>query len=800
MAVYRLLSRYVARELLTSTSLAVALWTSVLLMNRFFLVAGEALQRDLGAVTTLRFFLLFVPNALVLAIPMGTILGTLVAIGRLSSDQEILAMETAGYGPASLTRTVLLHGLLMTLAAFLVYGWVHPFASYEIRRMRVEMISASAVAADLRPRVFYQNLPGMVLYVDERLPGDREAARGVLLFQEESGGLEQLFIAKRGRLLEAPGSGSIGFELEQGVLHVYRSQQPESYRPTRFDRFRPPPVEIFPGARNRSGQEVQRGVTDMGFPQLFDQVRGAETESDAIIRRARERGIWTEIHSRLALPFSCFVFALLALPLGVTRARSGKGAGFALSLGIILVYWLIYTYGRQNLAIDGDVPVAVALWAANVLVGAWGVLALARMGRPEAERLGWIRRGTAALVRALRAASRRPAEPPTDEAEAPAVAPSGRPWFRPISLVDLYVVRTYLRVFLLAVAAAYLIFALVEIRDVLEGVLQGGHPLSMLVRYYVFFTPGALRIVVPIACLIGASVTCAMLSRSSEITAMKAAGLSIRRISAPILLVTALIGVGHFLVQDRIAPESNRRAQQIKDEFQGRSPRTYGIAPGGRWTFGTEGRLYHYRLYDPEKRAFQGLSVFRVRFDPPAILEHGFSLGARWSDESGSWMAERGWVRTFPADGGAPTFRTFTSEPAALDPPGNFERRERSVLAGNELAEWLSLSEIEEEIAALSGSGYDTTRLRVAFHRQLAELVVPLVMVVLGLPFAFRVGRRGSLYGIGVALVLVLVYWATWAIANALGLQDLVPPAAAAWAPNALWAAVGSVMLYGARS
>ncbi len=70
-------------------------------------------------------------------------------------------------------------------------------------------------------------------------------------------------------------------------------------------------------------------------------------------------------------------------------------------------------------------------------------------------------------------------------------------------------------------------------------------------------------------------------------------------------------------------------------------------------------------------------------------------------------------------------------------------------------------------------------------------------MVLLGLPFAFRVGRRGSLYGIGVALLLVLVYWATYAIFNALGLESLLDARAAAWAPNALYALLGVyLMLY----
>jgi len=539
----------------------------------------------------------------------------------------------------------------------------------------------------------------------------------------------------------------------------------------------------------------------MPFRLLFEESERASEEKDPIIRNLRERGVWTEIHSRFALPFACFVFSLLALPLGMTRARSGKGAGFALSLGIIFVYWVVYTYGRQQLAIEGDVPVMAALWAANGLTGGWAVLALFRMGRPEPSRSGAFR-AIVDRIRSLGPASDRGTDETSLDVPATPTAAgrARRPWYRPISLVDLYIGMTFLRVFLLAVGAAYLIFVLVEVRDVLEGVLEGDHPISMLIRYYVYFTPGALRIVVPIACLVGASVACAMLSRTSEVTALKAAGLSVRRISAPILLVTAMIGFGHFLVQDRIAPESNRKAQQIKDDFQGRSPRTYGIAPGGRWTFGTKGRLYHYRLYDPEKRRFQGLSTFRVRFDPPAILEHRFATSAAWSEAEKKWIVERGWIRSFPRDGSAPTFARYEEEQVPLDPPTNFERRERSVLAGNDLAEWLSTAEIRREIDALSGSGYDTTRLRVAFHRQFAELVVPLVMVVLGLPFAFRVGRRGSLYGIGVALILVLVYWASWAIANALGLQDLVPPAAAAWAPNALWAVVGTLMLYGARS
>jgi lipopolysaccharide export LptBFGC system permease protein LptF len=119
---------------------------------------------------------------------------------------------------------------------------------------------------------------------------------------------------------------------------------------------------------------------------------------------------------------------------------------------------------------------------------------------------------------------------------------------------------------------------------------------------------------------------------------------------------------------------------------------------------------------------------------------------------------------------------------------------------GSDLAEQMNLVELSRQIAALEDSGYDTTRLQVAFHSKLAQSAAPLVMVLLGLPFAFQVGRRGSLYGLGVALLLVLFYWATNAVFNALGVETVLPPIAAAWVPNLLYGFAGSYLMLFVRS
>jgi lipopolysaccharide export LptBFGC system permease protein LptF len=229
----------------------------------------------------------------------------------------------------------------------------------------------------------------------------------------------------------------------------------------------------------------------------------------------------------------------------------------------------------------------------------------------------------------------------------------------------------------------------------------------------------------------------------------------------------------------------------------------------GSWTFGPDGRtLYHYALYEPAQEQFQDLSVLRLDRSVPRVLDHRFARQARWND--GSWELEEGWHRTFEIPSGASAEITAAdvdsvlevhapAERVALDvgPDALVGHQRRLAAAGDDLPEQMSRSELSEQIELLANSGYDITELRVAYHGKYSRAAAPLVMVLLGLPFAFQVGRRGSLYGIGIAVLLVLVYWATFAVFNALGLETLLPPYVAAWAPNVLYALLGVyLMLY----
>ena len=817
----RRIDRYVLRELATPTLLGLALYTFALLMNHFFVVAEKALSKGLSAELTMRMFLIGIPKLLVLSLPMAVLLGTLIAIGRLSADHEWVAIQSAGRGPRALLRPVLIHGLMGFLVAAVVYGVLVPRTHYAFRNLRGKIIFTKNLASDLKPRVFYELPDESVLFVNEISPSRNRRLEGVLLVQRDEDKVTTNFvIAKTGDLYPAPdGSGALIVDLYDGEARAYRNDEPELYRYSKFRRAEGRRIEP-PNFVRALLNPPKKVVQDLSMPELWAELEASRENAREVLASAdpeRERGkiyvaerrralATVEFHQRLALPLASFLFALLAFPLGIRNVRSGRGAGFAMSLAVILIYRVVFVLTR-NQALEGRIPAALGPWCANILILIWAVIAYQKLRRPEAS--GRLSGAIASLWDRLRPRKKESAPPPATGAAPPPPPPDengsdamvgdlatlGGTRRRFLGRLDRYVCMAYLRILGFALASAYLIFGLVELQGLMDDVLRSQQPVGLVAEYFKYFAPTVFHVVLPIACLVASVVAITMLSRSGELVAVKASGIGMRRATAPVLLVTLLLCGLLFTVQDRIAPTAQRKAQALKDQIEGHTPRSHGAPVNGRWTFGPEGkRLYHYRHYVPIRGEFQGLSVFTLDRDAPAVLDHRFALRAESSEEV--WKVHDGWYRSF----GPERYERHEGESTvALGDPSNIVGKMSGLARGRRgyLPEQMSLKELGQQIDALQNSGYDITNLRVAYHGKFAHAMAPLVMVLLGLPFAFRVGRRGSLYGIGVALILVLVYWATFAVFNALGLEALLRPLVATWAPNLLFGLLGFyLMLY----
>jgi LPS export ABC transporter permease LptG/LPS export ABC transporter permease LptF len=800
----RRLTRYVWGEVTYFSLGGLFFWTFVLLMNTLFFVAEKAITMGLGWELTLRLLAYEIPKLLVMSIPVGVLFGTMMAVGRLSGDHEWVALQSVGLGLGGLLRPVALHGLVAFAVSFGVYAFVFPHSNFAARSMQPDIVFSRNMAANLKPRVFYTDLPGVALFVANIRPSTAEEGRleGVVLHQAKgASGFEELTLARLGDLYPSPdGSGALQMELIEGMQYQFRADAPDDYRQADFERLFPPRLDP-PAYLSAFRGPPTKTRLDMTVPELIEEHRESEAMDDPVMRDLRLRGTRMELHKRLALPVTSLLFAILAVPLGVTRARSGKGAAFTLSILVVIVYWIVFTTAQDH-ASAGGIPPFVGVWTANGVILLWILLAFWRLrrtgGQSSGVLLSWLVAPAVAVGGFFRAS---PAGRGEDGEENDLDDAAQRPRHRVgsarlVSLVDRHVLGAFVRILLIALLSTYAVYGIAEIKDLVDGLVKNKQPLSAVGEFFIYFTPGMVTLVLPISCLVAAVLAFTMMARSGELTAMMASGLNLRRMTIPVLVVTLLCCAVYFLIQDRVAPRTNQRAQEIKDQILGRRPRSYGAAIGGRWTIGDEGRLYHYRIYDPEKQVFQGLHVFTVNRDELRMVDHLYTTTAAWTGSE--WKLGEGWQREFTI-GAKLKVETFEEgHTEGLDPPDNFERREQSLTSSaTSMADQMSVKQIRTQIESLRDSGYDATRLQVAYFAKFAQPATPLVMVILGLPFAFRVGRRGSLYGIGVALGLVVIYWSVFAVFRALGFETILPPLLAAWAPNVLFTLLGLyLMLY----
>ncbi|MCZ6696583.1 MAG: LptF/LptG family permease, partial [Acidobacteria bacterium] len=355
--------------------------------------------------------------------------------------------------------------------------------------------------------------------------------------------------------------------------------------------------------------------------------------------------------------------------------------------------------------------------------------------------------------------------------------------------VDRYVLLRFGVNFGLCLTILLTLFCVYEFTGILDDLVDRELGIGYALDYMKYRIPWLLAQVLPMSSLIATFMTFALMSRFNEVVAIKAGGTSIYRLSMPILLVMVALCTLAFVNTDYLMPYANQRARQIKDVIRGRKPRSYQ-SHQERWVFGERSRLYNFSNYIPSPipvlpvvggGTFQGFSAYQLDPESFFIRKRIYARSAAFDSEG--WILRDGWQREFL--NGRESFESF------LEKRFDFPEKPADLITEWKRPEQMSYAELSRFIKGLSIRGYNVQELTVDLHAKIALPLVSLTMVMLGLPFCFRMGSRGSLYGIGLATILVGVFLLVFATSNALGSVGLIPPFLAAWGPNILFAGSG---------
>jgi LPS export ABC transporter permease LptG/LPS export ABC transporter permease LptF len=749
-----ILDRYVLRQLTWPFGLGLLVFTFLLVVPELMRYAEQYIAKGVSLVVVAQLILTLLPYSLALTIPMSLLLALLVAFGRLSADREFVALQACGVSLFRLLRPVALVSVTSCLATAYVYMVLIPVGNQTFREITFNILASSA-EHEVKPRVFFDGFPNVVVYARE-VPANG-GWDGVFIADNRGGEGSSIYLAQHGRAVINREARTVEMVLQDWTRHT--TDASTGYAVFTGERL---VLSLSPEGMFPSGG-VPKGVREMSVPELTARI--AELEALG----ASPHNEVFEFHKRFSIPAACLVFGLIGLALGATNRRDGKLASFVLGVAVIFSYYLLLFFG-QSLVKGHRIQPWLAAWLANIVLGTVGLAIFAWRDR---------------LVD-------RPFPVPVPASirrrlafRAPALGHG-----LPFGILDRYVAFTYLRVLGLAALALGGVFYISSFIELSEKVFKGNGTWGMLGSFLLFTTPQYVYYIIPISVLLAAIVTVAMLTKNSELIVMKACGISLYRVAAPMVAGAVLAGVVLFGLEQTVLGPANRQARAIRHVLNGGAPETFDVL-NRRWVVGRDGTIYHYAYFDPRGRHFTGLWVYEFDADMRRVTSRTHAEHATYAEDG--WSIDRGWTREFDGRGEPASFTQFASTRRALEPPEHFSTDPPD-------PEFMSFTQLRAYTEQLAQSGFDVVAQRVALYRKVSFPFVTVVMTLIAVSFAVTIGRSGAMAGIGIGIGIALAYWTTILFFAAIGSGGLLTPVLAAWAPNLLFGAGAAYLLLTVRT
>ncbi len=385
------LHRYLARQVIASLIMTVAVFTFVLLL-------GNALKEILpllisGTVSiwiVTKAIALLIPYVLVFALPMGMLTATLLVFGRFSADQELTAVRASGMSLLSLVTPILLISLALCGLASYINMDLGPRCRAGYKELYFEL-RAEFSSAQLPEGRFIRDFPGFIFYAGKNRNGELHEV--IVFILRDKTNVTETIRAPRGTFTFDSARELINISLYDGRL-VTLGQD----RPAGIMAFEEVPLELDMSARKK-GPRVK--LSELSFLQLQSEMEKVKSQMQSISikegveverqlaaikaelaqqRENMETPIRFQMHRQVAFSFACFGFTLVGIPLGIRVHRRETNVGIAIALLLVAVY-----YGMVLVASGLDDQPGYAphllVWLPNFLFQAAGAVMLWKANR-----------------------------------------------------------------------------------------------------------------------------------------------------------------------------------------------------------------------------------------------------------------------------------------------------------------------------------------------------------------------------------------------------------------------------------
>lgn len=371
----KIIGRYLVKEVAGLFSLSLFIITVLFMSQRIIQLTEWAVNRGVGPGDVLKLLIFLLPTVLMIIVPIVTLFAILLAVGRLSSDHEIVALKASGISLFRLFPPVVLFASL-AFALGLFISWVLiPSAAGAGRALRYKIIRTRTEAA-VAPETFIQLLPKTTFYVRDKKPDGR--LKGVMAAVEDwpensSWQKRQIVFARLGRFVHDEAALENELWLEDGVM-LSEDRTPAGRGREDF--------AVFETCRIRLDLEKEDVTADdrrqeLGPGDMMEKIADYKKNIGRRQGRAKEElnKLIIQWHERFAFPFACIALCFWAVPLGIQPPRAGRARAIVVSVLLSGFFYYLMILAKFG-ALKGWAPPLIMMWVPDLLIFVTGLYML----------------------------------------------------------------------------------------------------------------------------------------------------------------------------------------------------------------------------------------------------------------------------------------------------------------------------------------------------------------------------------------------------------------------------------------
>ena len=353
-----------------------------------------------------------------------------------------------------------------------------------------------------------------------------------------------------------------------------------------------------------------------------------------------------------------------------------------------------------------------------------------------------------------------------------------------MSILSRYIAVAWLRLLALCLGSFVAVYLVLDMMDKIPRFIRAGGAARDMFVFFIFKLPEMIGQTAAFSILMATLLTLGLLSRNSEITAMRSCGVSLFRISLPMLVLGLVASLLLLVNTELIVPKSYERMDYIERVAIKKQGANAVFKRNNIW-FRSDAMIVQALLFEPLEKTLKGVVVWTL----DAAMNPLGRIDAESAEfRSGGWTLKNAVLKDFNKESGF-SMRTVPAMDIAL----NLKVDDLKVLDNN--ADNLSYRKLKEYAESLSGGGYQAFRYLTMMHAKLSAPFAAFVMVVLGIPFALRNSRSGGIaLGIGASVGIGFAYFVVNAVLLSYGRSGVLPPVVAAWGANLVFV-LGGVWL-----